>query len=117
VLVRTGRMTVWPDAEGYMANQPGLGVPGARYLCEEAGAMCIASDSLSLEVVPAADPEAFLPVHAYMFSTAGAQIMEVVQMEEIAAERQYEFAFLGLALKLTGATGSPMRPIAVPLRP
>ena len=38
----------------------------------------------------------FLPVHAYMFATAGAQIIEVVDMEEIAAEKQYEFAFLGL---------------------
>jgi kynurenine formamidase len=116
VLVRTGRMTVWPDVEGYIENQPGIGVPAARYLCEEAGAMCIAGDSLSLEVVPAPDPEAFLPVHCYMFATAGAQIMEVVQMEELAAERQYEFAFLGFPLKLSGATGSPMRPVAVPLR-
>jgi kynurenine formamidase len=58
----------------------------------------------------------FLPVHCYMFATAGAQIMEVVQLEELAAEKQYEFAFLGFPLKLTGATGSPMRPIAVPLR-
>jgi kynurenine formamidase len=116
VCVRTGRMTVWPDAEGYMKNQPGIGLPAAKWLCEEAGAMCIASDSLSLEVVPAPDPDAFLPVHAYMFSTAGAQIMEVVQMEEIAAERQYEFAFIGACLRLTGATGSPLRPLAVPVR-
>jgi kynurenine formamidase len=116
VLIRTGRMTRWPDFDGYIQNQPGIGVPAAKYLCEEAGAMCIAGDSLSLEVVPAPDPEAFLPVHCYMFATAGAQIMEVVQMNEIAAERQYEFAFLAFPLKLTGATGSPMRPLAVPLR-
>ena len=116
VLVRTGRMTVWPDFDGYCLNQPGIGLAAARYLCEEAGAMLIAGDSLSLEVVPAVEPDAFLPVHSYMFATAGAQIMEVVQMEEIAAERLYEFAFLGFPLKLTGATGSPMRPIAVPLR-
>ena len=32
------------------------------------------------------------------------------------AEKQYEFAFLGFPLKLRGATGSPLRPIAVPLR-
>jgi hypothetical protein len=37
-------------------------------------------------------------------------------MEEIAAEKQYEFAFIGGQLKLTGATGAPFRPIAVPLR-
>jgi kynurenine formamidase len=51
-----------------------------------------------------------------MFATAGAQIMEVVWMEELAAEKQYEFAFIGGPLKLTGATGAPFRPIAVPLR-
>jgi Putative cyclase len=30
-------------------------------------------------------------------------------------EKQYELAFFGFPLKLTGATGSPIRPIAVPL--
>ena len=34
---------------------------------------------------------------------------------EVCAEKQYEFAFLGFPLKLRGATGSPLRPIAVPL--
>ncbi len=116
VMVRMGRMTVWPDFYGYITNQPGLGLRAARYLCEEVGAMCIGGDTLSLEVVPAVEPDAFLPVHSYMFATAGAQIMEVVQLNELAAERQYEFAFLGFPLKLTGATGSPMRPVALPLR-
>ena len=51
-----------------------------------------------------------------MFATAGAQIIEVVDMNEIAAEKQYEFAFLGLPLKLRGATGAPMPSYAVPLR-
>jgi kynurenine formamidase len=51
-----------------------------------------------------------------MFATAGAQIIEVVDMEEIAAEKQYEFAFLGFPMKLRGATGAPMPSYAVPLR-
>ena len=107
VLVRTGRMTKWPDFDGYLSNPPGIGLPAAKYLCEEAGAMCIAGDSIALEVLPSEEPDVFLPVHAYMFATAGAQIMEVVNMEEIAAEKQYEFAFLGFPLKLRGATGAP----------
>ena len=78
--------------------------------------MCIASDSLSLEVVPNPDPEKFLPVHSYLCATAGAPIIEVVDFQELAAERIYEFAFLGFPLKLTGATGSPLRPEAIPLR-
>ena len=116
VMIRTGRMLAWPDHDAYTTDPPGIGVPAARYLCEEAGAMCIAGDSIALEVIPWDEPDAFLPVHAYMFATAGAQIIEVVSMEEIAAEKQYEFAFLGFPLKLRGATGAPMPSYAVPLQ-
>ena len=59
--------------------------------------MCIAGDTIGLEVLPSEEQDVFLPVHAYMFATAGAQIIEVVDMNEIAAEKQYEFAFLGSA--------------------
>ena len=90
--------------------------PRRKWLCEEAGAMCIAGDTIGLEVMPSDEQDAFLPVHAYMFATAGAQIIEVVDMEEIAAEQQYEFAFLGFPMKLRGATGAPMPSYAVPLR-
>src|SRR2546430_2707931 len=116
VLVRTGRMRVWPDFSGYLENTPGIGLDAAKWLCEEAGAMCIGADTIALEVLPSEEPDVFLPVHAYMFSTAGAQIIEVVDMEEIAAEKQYEFAFLGFPMKLRGATGAPMPSYAVPLR-
>ncbi|MFQ5425756.1 MAG: cyclase family protein, partial [Gaiellales bacterium] len=67
-------------------------------------------------VLPMKEPNSFLPVHAYMFATAGAQIIEIVDMREIVAEKQYEFAFLGFPLKLRGATGAPMPAYAVPLR-
>jgi len=116
VLVRSGRMTLWPDFDGYLLKPPGITLPAAKWLCEEAGAMCIAGDSIGLEVMPWDEEDAFLPVHAYMFATAGAQIIEVVDMEEIAAEKQHEFAFLGFPMKLRGATGAPMPSYAVPLR-
>ncbi len=116
VLVRTGRMTVWPDFDGYLVNTPGISLDSAKWLCEQVGAMCIAGDTIGLEVLPSEEENVFLPVHAYMFATAGAQIIEVVNMEEIAAEKQYEFAFLGFPLKLRGATGAPMPSYAVPLR-
>jgi kynurenine formamidase len=78
--------------------------------------MCIGSDNEGLEVAPAEDPSLFIPVHSYMFATAGAQIIESLWLEELAAEQVYEFAFIGGPLKLTGATGAPMRPMAIPLR-
>jgi kynurenine formamidase len=116
VLINCGRMSRWPDFDGYLLNPPGIGLAAARWLCEEAGAMCIGSDTISLEVLPPEDENTVIPVHAYMFSTAGAQIIEICWLPELAAEKLYEFAFIASPLKLRGATGSPFRPIAVPLR-
>jgi kynurenine formamidase len=115
VCVRTGRMTKWPNQEEFVDDSPGIGLAAARYLCEETGAMCIGGDNDSLEVFPSEDPSEFLPVHPYMFATAGAQIIESLWLEELAAENVYEFAFIGGPLKFTGATGAPMRPLAIPL--
>jgi kynurenine formamidase len=116
VLIRTGRMNAWPDFHGYLDRTPGISLASAKWLCEEVGAMCIAADTIALEVLPSEEQNVFLPVHSYMFSTAGAQIIEVVDMNELAAEKQYEFALLGFPMKLRGATGAPMPAYAVPLR-
>jgi kynurenine formamidase len=66
VLVRTGQMTKWPDFHAYPTNTPGLGLAATRYLCEEAGAMCIGGDNIALEVIPMEDERDFLPVHCYI---------------------------------------------------
>ena len=58
-------------------------------------------------------------MHAYMFATAGAQIIEVVDMNEIAAEKQYEFAFLGFpsSPRRDGGADARLRGPAPRLRP
>jgi kynurenine formamidase len=38
-----------------------------------------------------------------------------VNLEALAAENVSEFAFIGMPLPLCGATGAPLRPIAIPL--
>jgi kynurenine formamidase len=115
VLIRTGRIRRWPDLSFLAAPMPGIDLAGARWLCEEAGAMIIGADTPALEAFPSAD-RAFTPVHAYMFATAGAPIIEVLWLEELAAEGVHEFVFTGLPLKIRGATGSPLRPVAMPFR-
>ena len=51
------------------------------------------------------------------YSESGIPFIELVNMEELSADSVYEFAFVGACLKIRGATGSPMRPLAIPLRP
>jgi kynurenine formamidase len=115
VMVRTGRMRVWPNVAGYMNNTPGINRDGAEALAK-AGAMVIGSDTFCLEQMPTADPENWQVVHTYLLAEAGVPIMEIVDLEELAAEKLYEFVFFGAGLRLRGATGAPMRPVAMPIR-
>ncbi len=62
-------------------------------------------------------PHNYEPVHLYLLAETGTPIIEVMDLEALAAARVYEFAFFGAPLKLVGATGSPLRPIAMALRP
>jgi kynurenine formamidase len=115
VLIRTGRMRAWPDADAFILDEPGLDRPGAEHLAK-AGAVMIGADNIALEVRPSGDPENFHVVHSYLLAEAGVPILEIVDLEELSRDRVYEFAFVGACLKIRGATGSPMRPIALPLR-
>lgn len=115
VLIRTGRMSVWPDVEGYLRSTPGIGLAAARYLCKEAGAMCIGTDAASIDVDPHLEEDTFVPVHGYLFATEGVPVIEVLNLEELSAQQVFEIAFIGMPLKLSGATGSPIRPIGFPL--
>ena len=116
VFIRTGRMRVIHDKDRYMANPPGIGLAAARWLVETHGAMLLGSDNLSLETFPVETPDNWVPVHTYLEAEQGVAIMEVVDLEALSRDRVYEFAFIGAGLKLRGASGAPMRPIAIPVR-
>ncbi len=114
VLLRTGSMRYWPDAERFMPDEPGIDRGGAEVLAR-AGAIVIGADNMALEVSPSRE-DIGLPVHAYLFAEAGVPILEIANLEELAAEQVYEFAFVAAPLKLRGATAAPLQPIAMPLR-
>lgn len=114
VMVNTGRISVWPDRDRFLPEEPGINLDGARFLAE-AGAIMVGADNVGLEAeLPKDGP--FHPVHTYLLAECGVPIMEIAKLDELAAEKVYEFAFIGACMKLTGATGAPMRPIALPLR-
>lgn len=117
VLIRGGRMRAWPDDEDYVMDQPGLTLPAARWLAEQQQVLAVGGDNLSLEHFPVDDgSETWVPVHTYLLAQAGVPIIEVVDLEELARDRVYEFAFIAASLKLRGASAAPFRPMALPLR-
>jgi kynurenine formamidase len=113
VLIRTGQMKLWPDMS-FVRNTPGLDREGAEFLAK-AGAIMIGADNLTLEQTPSAHALNFFPVHTYLLAEAGVPILEMAWLDEIAGEKLHEFVFFGACIKLRGATGAPMRPVAMPL--
>lgn len=114
VLLRTGRMRLWPDHDAFLLDEPGLNLEGAKYLAERGRCIAIGGDNVALEQMPSAEPNSWIPVHCYLFSVVGVLIIEVLMLEELAKDGVYEFAFFGAPLRLRGSTGSPMRPVAIP---
>ena len=115
VLIRTGRMQRYAEAEAYMANPPGIGMAAAQFLVEESGAMIVGADNLSFESFPSELETDYVPVHTYLLAEQGTPILELVYLEELSKRMVYEFAFIGGSLKLRGADAAPIRPVAIPV--
>jgi len=54
-----------------------------------------------------------MPVHIHLLFEKGIHIIEALNLEQLAADRVYEFLFVAAPLKLRGGTGAPLRPIAL----
>jgi kynurenine formamidase len=116
VLIRTGYMGLWPDAER-MADHKTAGpdVSAARWLLER-HIVATGTDTETYEVQPAPDPGTPAnpqPVHTLLLIEHGVYLMESLDLEALARDRVYEFLFVALPLKIRGATGSPVRPVAI----
>lgn len=116
VLIRTGYMALWPD-EAAMASHrtPGSDLSAARWLAER-GVVAVGSDTETFEVQPTRDagiPSNPQPVHVQLLIEEGIFIMESLDLESVATDRVHEFLFVALPLKIRGATGSMVDPLAV----
>jgi kynurenine formamidase len=113
LLVRTGYDTLWSDEPAYL-EAAGVAKSGSLWAAER-GVIAVGADNMSWDVPEERDPEtgATLFGHLYLLPQKGIYIMENVNMVRLAADRKYEFGFIGIPLKLNGATGSPLRPLAL----
>jgi kynurenine formamidase len=113
VLVRTGWGKFWSEPERYL-KAPGVSAGGSRWLIEKKVGV-VGADNMAFDVMGPVDPElkVTLPGHLLLLVRAGIPIIENLNLEELAAAGVHEFLFVCLPLKMRGATGSPVRPIAI----
>jgi kynurenine formamidase len=79
----------------------------------EQGVVAVGGDTESLEVLPSTVSGNPHPVHIALLVDRGTFILEMVNCEELARDRVYEFCFMCLPVSIRGATGSMTRPVAV----
>lgn len=111
VLIRTGWAKYWKDVKKFVAYEtgaPGVSLEGAKWLAQHKMAFS-GSDTTAYEKTPTPD----LPVHVFLLPEKGIQIIEMLNLEELAKDQVYEFLFVALPLKIIGGTASPIRPVAI----
>lgn len=113
LLVRTGYGALWNDEAAYQ-DAAGVAKSGSLWAGER-GVAAIGIDNMSWDTPGERDPESgsILFAHVYLLPKKGVYIMENLNLEALARDRRYEFAFLATPLKFVGATGSPIRPLAL----
>jgi kynurenine formamidase len=119
VLVRTGRLTRarregWHDYAG--GASPGLSFWTAGWL-HSTEIAAIATDTWGFEVRPNEFPNAFQPLHQVAIPNIGLLLGEMWDLdglaEDCAGDGVYEFLLAAGPLKVTGAVGAPLNPLAV----
>ena len=115
VLVRSGWGRRWNDGVAYIGHDtgvPGVGEEGAKWLASHSPRF-VGADTIAFEQLAPGAGHALLPAHRVLLVEEGINILETLALEEVAAAGIVEFTFVLAPLPLVGATGSPVRPLAV----
>ncbi len=113
VVIHTGWGKLWgKDNARYGKSCPGIGVTAAEWLAKQ-DPMLVGADNWPLEVFPNPDKEISAPVHQILLVVNGILMLENMRLEELAAKKVQEFAFVMQPLKIQGGTGSTVTPIAI----
>jgi kynurenine formamidase len=114
VLVRTG----WLDLFGSLGQgepapfaQPGIGRSTVPFF-DDWDVSAVGADNAAIECIPFDDNE-FLAVHVELLVKRGITLIEHLVLSEMAADRCHEALFVAAPMLVTGASGSPLNPIAI----
>ena len=113
VIVHTGwGHKFWSDPVTYAHGYPGIGLAASKWLAAHE-VVAVGADNMALEVFPCEDPKVIFPVHQHLITRQGIYIIENVKTDEIVEKKLWESTIVILPTKFRGATGSPVRIIAL----
>jgi kynurenine formamidase len=114
VLIRTGWGQYFAkDNARYLGEQsPGPGQDGARWIIDK-GVRLAGDDTATFEKRPAAYGKELFSVHMMLLADSGIYIVENCNLEALADAKAYVALLILTPLRIQGATGSPLRAIAL----
>ncbi|MCW5682046.1 MAG: cyclase family protein [Xanthobacteraceae bacterium] len=114
ILLRTGWTKHWSDSRKYLgldsAGTPGVAAEGAEWLAAKKP-FAVGNDTAAFEQI--VQTNITMDAHRILIAQHGIHIIENLDLEELAACGRADFAFVTLPLRIKGATGSPLRPVAL----
>ena len=72
----------------------------------------VAVDNLAVEVLESIPPDD-LPIHRIGIRDMGLYLLELLDLNELAADKAYESLVVIAPLRISGGAGSPVNPIAI----
>jgi kynurenine formamidase len=114
LLIRTGWGQFFgKDNAKYLGEQsPGPGQDAARWIIAR-GVRLAGDDTATFEKRPAAYGKELFSVHMMLLADNGIYIVENLNLEPLSAAKTYAVALVITPLKIQGASGSPLRAIAL----
>lgn len=115
VLIRSGWGRRFDEGAAYIGREtgvPGVAEAGARWLAER-GVRAVGADTIAFERLQPGGGHSLLPAHNVLLVEHGIYIIEAMDLEGLAAAGRAELTFVLVPLNIYGATGSPVRPLAV----
>jgi kynurenine formamidase len=115
VLLRTNWLSMfYEDEHRFESGEPGITVAAARYLTDHDIAL-VGADNLAVEVMPwdTSGPRKTAPAHLHLIRDHGVLMLELLDLEALAAAGATEFLFVVSPLRVKGAVGGPSNPLAI----
>lgn len=114
ILLRTGWCAHWANSNKYLGldskGTPGVAAAGAGWLASKKP-FAVGNDTAGFEQI--VQENITMDAHRILLAQNGIHIIENLDLEELSECGRADFAFVTLPLRIKGATGSPLRPVAL----
>ena len=109
VLYYTGWSKKWASPWEYIRDYPGMDREAMEYLADR-GVICVGADAPSIDSYAEVKTVRVQPAHIVCRER---EILNIENLGRVDLVPKHEYFFVGLPLKIKGASGSPIRAIAI----